>query len=68
MNYIKVFDVEESKAEETVNAWLKEIDALGHRVMGNRVHFYSLSIGVRCVKLLFTVQDTPHPNAKPRKV
>jgi hypothetical protein len=62
MNYIKIIDVEESKAEAKINGWLKEIDTLGHRVLSSRVHFYKLDN--EWVKILFVVNDEPRKKQK----
>jgi len=59
MIYIKIIDTQEFEAEAKINAWLKKIGALGHRVMSSRVHFYKLAETDEWVKMLFVVNDEP---------
>jgi hypothetical protein len=67
MNYIRIFDIEQYEAETKLNAWLKEIEEVGHRVLSTRAHFYTFTNERKgesydYVKVLFVVNDAPHPH------
>lgn len=57
MNYIKTFDELEIDIENVVNVWLKDINSLGHRVMNSKAHYIGGT-----VKMIFTINDEPHPH------
>ena len=64
MNYIKQFYEPASSIETVVNAWFKEVDGKGHRVLHSRAFTDGTGFKHTWIRMIFTVNDEPNPHKK----